>query len=87
MSDPQSVPALDGMLGAGASVIVTSPSPEALEEALAGLAEGGRPVAGSACDVGELSQVEALLSFALHLLLAQGRSDLLACWLKAGCAI
>lgn len=54
------------MLEAGASVIVTSRSPQALESALAGLADGARSVDGRACDVGELSQVEALLSFALQ---------------------
>jgi glucose 1-dehydrogenase len=54
------------MLDAGASVLVTSRSPQAVERALADLADGGRPVDGSACDVGELGQVEALLSFALQ---------------------
>ena len=54
------------MLDAGASVIVSSRSPQAVEKALTGLTEGGRPADGRACDVGDLSQVEALLSFVLQ---------------------
>ena len=54
------------MLDAGARVIVSSRSSQAVDKAITGLAEGGRPVDGSACDVGDLSQVEALLSFAVQ---------------------
>lgn len=52
------------LLAEGASVIVASRSAEAVERSVADL--GGGSVAGMACDVAELTQVEALLAHAVE---------------------
>ncbi len=50
----------------GAAVVLSSRSPEAVEEAVARLRAEGRPAAGQACDVADLGQVEALGALAVR---------------------
>jgi NAD(P)-dependent dehydrogenase (short-subunit alcohol dehydrogenase family) len=50
----------------GAAVVIASRSQTSIDKAVATLRDNGRPVAGIACDVGDLSQVEALASFTVE---------------------
>lgn len=50
---------------AGAAVVITGRSPATLDQALAHLRAAGAQVAGIACDVGDLAQVETLGAFAV----------------------
>ncbi len=57
---------------AGAKVVVSSRTADAVEAAVAGLQAAGCEASGIACDVSDLAQVEALAEFAVH---THGRFD------------